>query len=456
MTHHPAACGLAAAALLFLAAATNGPAAECFFPMVSPGLTTSGVFSLELPVHALIDLGGRQEALRVFAANGRELPYWIVPVTRTETAWRHEPCPATVTRVKEEENLSLTLDFELAPDAPAPQGLTINTPRRNFERQVTVLAEADGKWQTLTTDAFIFESSDTLQMRQCDVPFDGGSHRRFRIVIAQASQEQQDAYRRVTRFRGRDGLIDNAVETTGITRQPFKIESVSFWHNVPMPTRQEVQFLSFSAETTTVSHDAKKRATTYELTPPCHPVTGFEIVSLERNFLRQVTVRKEYEHDFITVHHARVTACDLPGITPIQPILDGLAPITAGRIRVIVEEGDNPPLTVEEIRLRTPAVKLLFIAEPSQTPCRLGAVAEARSPAYQHPEIFPAILANQVPVTAVTLGNRQGRPQPRVAAPTTGLPRWALRLTLGLAGLAIAAGVFKAAKSSQGICSPPK
>lgn len=444
-----------AVALALLAAALSGQAAECFFPICAPELTSSTVLSLELPVQALIDLGGRQEALRIFAVDDREIPYWAMPVTKTETAWRHAPCPAMTTRVKEQEDLSLVLDFELAPETPAPQGLTINTPRRNFERQVTVLGDDNGTWTTLTAEAFIFESSDTLQMRQCDVPFDGGKHRRFRIVIAQASLEREDAYRRVTRFLAPNGQTDNAVETTGVTRQPFKIDSVSFWHTVPAPTKPEVQFLSFSVPAAPVSHDAGKQETTYELTPPCYPVTGLEIISPERNFLRAVTVQKQYEHDFITVHHARITACDLTGIPSLRPILDGLAPITGGRMRIIIHDGDNPPLTVEQIRLRAPAVKLVFIAEPGQAPCRLSAVAQARPPTYQHPEIFPAILANQVPVTAVTLGERQGQIRPPVAAPAAGLPRWALLLALAAAAIAIAAGVHKAAKSTHGICSPP-
>ena len=442
-------------ALLNLAAALGSQAEECFFPIGVPELKSSTVLSLELPVEALIDLGGRQEALRIVAANDREIPYWTMPVTKTETAWRQEPCQATATRVKEENDLSLVLDFELAPEAPAPQGLTSNTPRRNFERQVTVLGDDGNTWTTLATDAFIFESSDTLQMRQCDVPFDAGKHRRFRVVIAQASLERQDAYRRVTRFLAQNGQTDQAVETTGVTRQPFKIDSVSFWHKVPMPTRPQVQFLSFSAPAGPISHDDDKHETTYELTPPCFPVTGLEIVSPERNFLRTVTVQKHYEQGFITAHHARITACDLPGIALIRPVLDGLAPITGGRVRIIIHDGDNPPLTVTDIRLRTPAVKLVFIAEPGQTPCRLRAVAEARPPAYQHPDIFPAILTNQVPVTPVTLGDRQGQPRPPSPAPTTGLPRWALLLALAAATVAIAAGVAKAAKSTQASCSPP-
>ncbi|NLF59528.1 MAG: hypothetical protein GX574_00120 [Lentisphaerae bacterium] len=441
------------AVLAFLAGVICSQAAECFFPIHVPELTSSTVLSLELPVEALIDLGGRQEALRILTANDREIPYWIMYVTKTETAWKQDPCQAQATRVKEEEDLSLTLDFELAPKAPAPQGLTINTPLRNFERQVTVLGEDANAWTPLVTDAFIFESSDTLQMRQCDVPFDAGKHRRFRVVIAQASLERQDAYRRVTRFLNREGQADNAVETTGMTRQPFKINSVTFWRKVPIQTDPKAQFLSFSAPSGTISHNAEKRETIYELTPPCFPITGFEIISSERNFLRKVTVQKQYEQDFITAHHGRITACDLPGITQIQPILDGLAPITGGRMRIIIHDGDNPPLAVTDIRLRTPAIKLTFIAEPGQTPCRLSAVAGAKPPVYQHPDIFPAILANQIAVTDVTLGDRQGQPRSPVPTPAQGLPRWIVLLALAAAIVAIAAGVAKAAKSTQGVCS---
>ena len=441
------------AAVLALLTAVAGLAAECFFPINVPELTSSTVLSLELPVEALIDLGGRQEALRILAANDREIPYWIMHVTKTETTWQQELCQAQATRVKEEDDLSLTLDFELDPKAPAPQGLTINTPRRNFERQVTVFGEDGNDWTPLVTDAFIFESSDTLQMRQCDVPFDAGKHRRFRVVIAQASLERQDAYRRVTRFLNREGQADNAVETTGVTRQPFKINNVSFWRKVPIQTDPKVQFLSISAPSGTISHNAEKHETTYEIIPPCFPITGFEIVSSERNFLRKVTVQKQYEQDFITAHHGRITACDLPGITQIHPILDDLAPITDGRMRIIIHDGDNPPLTVTDIRLRTPAVKLTFIAEPNQMPCRLSAVAGAKPPAYQHPDIFPAILANQIAVTDVTLGERQGQPRPPVPASAQGIPRWAVLLALAAPFIAIAAGVAKAAKSTQGVCS---
>ncbi|HOG51347.1 MAG TPA: hypothetical protein PKY10_12230, partial [Lentisphaeria bacterium] len=61
-------CRRLAAVLALFAVAICSQAAECFFPILVPELTSSTVLSLELPVEVLIDLGGRQEALRILAA----------------------------------------------------------------------------------------------------------------------------------------------------------------------------------------------------------------------------------------------------------------------------------------------------------------------------------------------------------------------------------------------------
>ena len=434
-------------AALLLLAVCELRAEPCSFTITGLPGGDAVLASLELPVSALDDLGGRVEYLRIYDVQRRETPYLCVPLTTKGQVTHREKCPSKVLLVREKADGGMVVDFELLDDAPQPTGLTIDTPLRRFEQLVTLSGEMDGSWQVLLPDALIFESSGLLAMRHNELRFPMTSCRRFRLDIGKVSIERQAELRQVTRVINADGVV-SSVESTVVRDEAFKIGAVEFWREKAVTVDGAAKSQVYSVKNLQREWRAEKKQSVYTLTPTCYPVIGLEIVSPERNYQRKLHVQREEGTTMQPWHSGTVSAIRLHGFERISNGVN-FPEVTAGAIRVIIDEHDNPPLEISEIRLRILARQLLFFAEPQRVPYQLTAVTKGAAPVYEQQAIIKEAWASKAPLQPVALGERQGTPMELAPAEGAKLPRWVLIGVLALAAAALAFGVFKAAQSAQ-------
>lgn len=434
-------------AVLAMSAFTRGWAEPCSFPVTGLQMSSAALVSLEVPVSALADLGGRLDALRLYDGQRRETPFLSMPVAVPGQLRQREDCPSKVLQVRETPDAGVLVDFELVANAPAPTGLTIDTPLRRFEQRVTLSAEVDGSWQTLVPDALIFESSGILAMRHNEVQFPLSAARRFRLSIGKVSIERQAELRQVTRVINADGVV-SSVESTVLRDEAFKIGAVQFWREKIVKVDGETKMLSYPAKDLQREGLAETKQSVYLFTPDCYPVTGLDVVSLERNYQRTVQVQCERGTVWQDWYRGTVSAIRLPGFEKVNTVVN-FSGIGEGRIRLIIDEHDNPPLELTEIRLRTPAMQLLFFAEPQRVPYQLTALQGGEAPEYQQHAIIQDAWASRAAVQPAGLGERQGTPMELTTTMGMIIPRWVLFVALLLAAAALALGVFKAAQSAK-------
>lgn len=439
-------------AALLMVAGCELTAEPCSFPITGLPKASAALASLELPVSALADLGGRVESLRIYDAQRRETPYLCVPVTAKGQITQREKCPSKVLLVREKSGGGVTVDFELLDGAPQPTGLTIDTPLRRFEQLVTLSGEIDGSWQVLVPDALIFESSGLLAMRHNELRFPMASCRRFRLDISKVSIERQAELRQVTRVINADGVV-SSVESTVVRDEAFKIGAVEFWREKAVAVDGAVKSLDYPVKAMQREWLAEKKQSVYTLTPECYPVTGVEIVSSERNYHRKVQVLREQGTTMQPWHSGAVSAIRLPGFEKVSSVLS-ISEVAAGKIRVIIEEHDNPPLEISEIRMQTPARQLLFFAEPQRVPYLLTAVEKGPAPVYEQHDIIRDAWASKAALQPASLGERQGTPMELTPPAGPKVPRWALIVVLAMAAYALGFGVYKAAQSAQAVERP--
>jgi hypothetical protein len=440
-------------AALLLAAVSNAVAEPCSFPITGLSQASAALVSLELPLSALADLGGRSELLRIYDVQQRETPYLCVPMTSKSMVSQREKCPSKVLIVREKSGGGVLLEFELLDGSPQPSGVTIDTPLRRFEQLVTLSGEIDGTWQVLVPEALIFESSGLLAMRHNELRFPLSVSRRFRLEISKVSIERQAELRQVTRMSDADGAV-STVEKTVLRDEPFQIGAVSFWRERSLAVDTAVKNGSYAVKELNHEWQADKKRSVYTLTPECYPVCGVEIISPERNYQRRVRILREEGSSMQEWHIGVVSAIRLPGF---QKMSNGLnfAEISSGELQLIIDEHDNPPLEVSEIRLRTPLQQLLFFAEPQRVPYALTALAKGGAPVYGQHAVIRDAWASGAALQPAGLGARQGTPMELAAPGGTKVPRWALMVVLLLAVAALAFGVVKAAQSAQGMETPP-
>lgn len=303
--------------------------------------------------------------VRVLDAQNREVPRVIEAERGYTFKARYAPLAARLQSVEQlpEGGLAVVCELELT-NAVSLTQLTVRTPLRNYEQTVTVSVQKEGAWQQVHAPEPLYDYSRFADVRKESVELPALTNKLFRLVIGQADDRIFSAYASVTEETSGSAAA-RQTKRYDVEKRPFRIDAVVFRDTVRVPVAQEAVDAVAAVRGITVKEEADKKATLVTFDTRWQPVCGIVLNPDEQNFERAVTVECPAPGGWRVAGAGRVSRSRLPGLSR-QETEVRFPEVRAERLRLRVQNDDNPPLTfgAGSVACRRQVYRVSFIAEP--------------------------------------------------------------------------------------------
>ena len=278
--------------------------------------------------------------------------------------------PAQNIAAKVDAVIGLQVELALQENDPLPSGIRIITPLHDFEHQVRVESSTDGSsWTSAGPPSLIFDYSRYVDTRNDFVPVNAGNHRRFRLIVEDVTAEQEslllDLHRRL---RGPNEI--DRTENTTIVRRPFRIDRVEFYRDDESSVKSHQQRVTYPVSNLAVTEREKDHQTLLTFDTKREPLTEMKILTDSENFSRSATIKAESEDQngktvWNAISSGTLTRFSV-GTIQKQELTLSMRESHASRYRVVIDNGDSPPLTIKGVEVSGPLYELMFLASPDQ------------------------------------------------------------------------------------------
>lgn len=390
--------------------------------------------------------------VRILDAAGREVGFLLraAPTTTSRRVRRTWTPRQRSLRPLPGEGLEITLQLEESD--PVPEGLRLVTPLTNFEQHVQVSTSADGVAWTPLTESLLFDYSRYMDVRNTAVKLPRTVHRFFRIVVAQINAEQESELLELTRHLQGNRETERS-ERVRIDRRPFRIDRVEFWTEQAEERSAAIQTTEYPLAGFTVTEDAETKTTRVLIETRTPPLTSFTLQTPDRNFSRAARLEVEQllgpQSRWRTLSTGQFVRLDFRTLSTSELTLE-FPETRAERYRLVIENRDSPPLTIQGITARGPVHEVLFLAAPEST-YRLACGGEGWSPpSYDTAAIQAALRVKAVPLAASLRAQAE-----LVASPPGGVGQswrrwindpWVLTGVIVVLAAALGWGLYQAAR----------
>ena len=303
------------------------------------------------------------------------------------------------------ESNGLEIRITLDKDDPSPMGIRFITPLKDFEQQVRIFAIVDGTESTLVDAALIFDYSKFMDVRRTEVAIPSSTSREFRIVIEALTSDQESQLMELTRSF-RNDAEDRRTEKITIQRRPFRIDRIEFWTEKAELTRKADVVLPWPVTDFTVTHDAELKQTLVTFDTHREPLTAVNVAASSRNFSRHAAVQVEkhsgIESNWQTIAEATISQFQLRDFQE-QHMSISLPETRAGKLRLVLENRDNPPLTIDAVETPGHQHEVVFVGAPGRSVRLVYGSDSAQAPELDTVALTTA-LAKDISPVAATLG----------------------------------------------------
>ncbi len=319
--------------------------------------------------------------LRLLNSSGKEVPFVLHRRLTEERKTHRIPTPITQPHARPLENdgLEITFTIDREKHSHSIDGLTFSTRLRDFEHRVTVESRAkeEESWKTLASNALIYDYSRYMDVRSLEVPFSQKSSQteetEFRVRIEKVTQEKESQFRELTRTM-KNGEDNETQEKFNINREILRIDGISFWHETETVVSTLPVLTNYPIQLESRREDEKSKTTVVEFTSHREPLTQINITTEDKNFHREVTLyalaadktlgtSTESER---LLTQSSITQLSLPNAQR-SDLLIHFTPTRASRFRLVIHNGDSPPLKEGALAAHGETYELLFFSEPGQS-----------------------------------------------------------------------------------------
>ena len=371
-----------------------------------PELTEATLIAVRLDADVYAATQDGLPDLRLRNARGESVAFVVRPATTTKERTVRSSWTAEQVSAKPLESGGLEVVLRLRDKESAPNGVRIVTPLRDFEHRVRVFTSADGAgWQTAGEPALIFDYSRFVDARSDSVGFAASSHRHFRIVIDDATSEQESQLMELRRELQSGSEVQRS-ERTAVARRPFRIERVEFFRDETKTIPDEPLLEPYPARDVRIAEDADEKQTVVSFTMQREPVSELSLDTDDANFSRSVTVQLQNPETaaskWRTLAQGTVTRLAFQSLTREDVTL--AVPETRGtQFRLLVANGDSAPLQLKGVSPRGPVHELLFLAQPGDELTLFYGDPRAEQPSYDTAAVHASLSAGYN-ATLATLG----------------------------------------------------
>lgn len=340
--------------------------------------------------------------LRIFDQNDAEVPYVLEKVRENVTHTERRTSPSKVVSLQETDDGGLVVVLELEDKAPSPTGIEFHTHLIDYQRRVSVAgSDAGGRWTPLVEDALIADYTRYMDVRNREVRLPANSFRRFRVTVAQVTDEHVSPLTDLTR-RLRDNTEQERIERTQITRRPFRMDRIELWYEVSRTEGHRDVQIDYPARFDT-EEDPKEKTTIVQVQTQGEPLTGLTLETESRNFSRTVQVQTSVPQgmrtEWRTVGQGRVSHLDF-GVVKQEELSVNFREQREKTYRLVIQNGDSPAVKITGVRGQGPAYRAVFLADPAEKYRMVFGSQKVEAPRYDTAAITAALRASDEPVVA--------------------------------------------------------
>ncbi len=362
--------------------------------------------SLDEPVYAASTPGFND--LRLLDQTGAETPYLLQKIAERKTVTQHLPVSSKTQTLQKsgEEGIEIRLELDKKADtAETADGLTVVTNQRDFEYSLQIFGSDDARdWQLLVDNGLIYDYSRFMNFSSRDIALPANTFRHFRIIIAKPVQSRAGELMLLTQTR-EDGEALKRSEQIALHQRPLHIERIDFWHSKTEDLPETEQRFDYPISQFTVTQDTRQKTTLVDIEGNQLPLNGFKLTFDTANFSRQATLRvpssRGTASSMRTIASTRLEALHF-GELSLDNTTVSFPEQRQKNYRIVIEDLDNPPLTIKGITGIGPRYQLVFLSQPEHTYQLKYGAARADAPRYEVAAI-EALLRRGYQGTAASL-----------------------------------------------------
>lgn len=313
---------------------------------------------------------GNLQRIRIQDQDGHTVPGLIRQLKESETRVRREYLETTMEDPVPLPDNRFEFACSVKVQAGPVKGLVFELPMRDFERPVSVWGIApDGKKTQLADHALLADYSRFLDLRNVEVTLPENNFNRFQIVLERAEEEKLLPYRDLIQSRV-EGKVTEKTEWVRSLTRPLRIDRIRAYTEKPGLVPGQAR--EAALENLIMSQIPSEGTGTqiFELETGYRPVSALNVSAEELNFSRSVRiripVRSPSGESWRTDSTGHLTRIQYRGTLRRETVLR-FPEQRVQRLRVEIDSGEQPPLTLRELKASGPVWQILFLAEPSQS-----------------------------------------------------------------------------------------
>lgn len=350
--------------------------------------TATAVVAVPLDNHVFAHTQPQWADLRVTEVGGRDIPRVIEPERDYRFEESHTERRAVLKNIQQLPDGGLAVVCELeGTNALTLTRLTVRTPLRDYEQSVTVSTQsADGTWTPLRAAEPLFDYSRYADVKKESVTLPNLTNRLFKLEIARADDTVFSTYASMTEERDAAETRQRTFKRYSVEQRPFRIDAVLFRDTRQVAVAGKLRTERVAVPSFTVEEQSDRKQTVVTIETAQWPLTGLVLLPEQQNFDRSITVACEAPGGWRLLTSGRLTRVRLPNTAPVEQCEITLPETRAARLRVVIANHDNPPLTFapNSVLALRQAYRALFIAEPGvRYALTYGAPEAVTAPVYE-------------------------------------------------------------------------
>ena len=382
---------------------------------------------LDSEVYAAVrdDLGD----LRVFAADGEEVPYVLERRVHSRSETVRDWHDATLEELEEAPDNRIAVTFRISADAPPLRGMRLETPLVDFERQVRIFGRSNPEddWAPLVEEALMFDYRRFADVRRLEVPVPAGANRWFRVEVLAVTDEQASALTELTRTLV-NGQIVEEVDRTHYRSRPFRIDRLRWWSESVRQRGQTPMRADYPLELVGIETDPDAQETVIDLRSRREPLTSLTLESPRANFSRPARVLVPDDGPagarWRTLGQGTLRRIAFRELR--ESALTVSFPETRSEAyRLVIENRDSPELEVAGVIASGVVHRVLFLAQGGEPyELRYGESGTGR-PRYDEDAVWAPVRAGYAPIPVAVGPQRESetfQPSPRGLADALNSP----------------------------------
>lgn len=301
--------------------------------------------------------------IRIVQDNGSAIPFIIRRQRKSREKIIEKKYPADIENLIKNDDNSIELIIKPRQVNTGITGIVIDTPLRDYERSVSVYRRSSGpeEWIAIATNELLYDYSRFADVYNKTIYFPEGGYERLKIKIHAVTDVQTS---RMIELKETFTATKPTVrtETKSLERRPFRVNAVQVLvrhakeviESVSEQTYQPVDVRIENGESETTSAVIETR---------CQPITQIGVKTDSRNFSRPIVVEKADNDEWRRLWSDNIY--DLSYRRLQKRRVNVKFPETRDRkIRLKIDNGDNPPISIAGVELSGNVYEIVFLAEP--------------------------------------------------------------------------------------------